>query len=441
MSLEGLNLGGYPGQLCAGRTAIKGTSRPENNSAEKKILPKLVRSICRFLPANGSSLVSLDEKTLLNKAHKQTGLDDPGSGSFHEALGVLLKSLESDANLNFIGRVCAHSDILRMLCNRLRLQEDRRRHPQIAEQIIRRPLFITGLPRTGSTLLHALLAQDVSCRAPQTWEVMHPSPPPERVSYNRDPRISKTASELKWLDIVMPGFRRVHLIDARLPQECIAITGHAFISYVFESMYFVYSYRSWHDSQDKRPAYEYHRQFLQHLQWRAPGDHWVLKAPSHLFALETLMQVYPDARIVMTHRDPLKVLPSCASFTEVLRGSFTDCLDRQKVGIEIAPHWQKGARLAIEFCQSNGNSDGRFLNVLYADLIRDPMAVVRLIYNHFDMALTDETEMAMLRFLAENPQNRHGVHLYSLEEFGLDRDTERRRFEFYTSFFGIEPGS
>ncbi|MGP0044525.1 MAG: sulfotransferase family protein [Syntrophobacteraceae bacterium] len=436
-----MNLGGYPGQFCAGRTAIKGTSRPENNSAEKKILPKLIRSICRFLPANGSSLVSLDEKTLLNKAHKQTGLDDPGSESFHEALGVLLKSLESDANLNFIGRVCAHSDILRMLCNRLRLQEDRRRHPQIAEQIIRRPLFITGLPRTGSTLLHALLAQDVSCRAPQTWEVMHPSPPPERVSYNYDPRISKTASELKWLDIVMPGFRRVHLIDARLPQECIAITGHAFISYVFESMYFVYSYRTWHESQDKRPAYEYHRQFLQHLQWRAPGDHWVLKAPSHLFALETLMQVYPDARIVMTHRDPLKVLPSCASFTEVLRGSFTDCLDRQKVGTEIAPHWQKGARRAIEFCQSNGNSDGRYFNVLYADLIRDPMAVVRLIYNHFDMALTDETEMAMLRFLAENPQNRHGVHRYSLEEFGLDRDTERRRFEFYTSFFGIEPGS
>ncbi len=441
MSVEGLNLGGYPGQFCAGRTAIKGTSRPEHNSAEKKILPKLIRSICRFLPANGSSLVSLDEKTLLNKAHKQTGLDDPGSESFHESLEVLLKSLESDANLNFIGRVCAHSDILRMLCNRLRLQEDRRRHPQIAEQIIRRPLFITGLPRTGSTLLHALLAQDVSCRAPQTWEVMHPSPPPERVSYNYDPRISKTASELKWLDIVMPGFRRVHLIDARLPQECIAITGHAFISYVFESMYFVYSYRNWHESQDKRPAYEYHRQFLQHLQWRAPGDHWVLKAPSHLFALETLMQVYPDARIVMTHRDPLKVLPSCASFTEVLRGSFTDCLDRKKVGIEIAPHWQRGARRAIEFCQSNGNSDGRYFNVLYADLIRDPMAVVRLIYNHFDMALTDETEMAMLRFLAENPQNRHGVHRYSLEEFGLDRDTERRRFEFYTSFFGIEPGS
>jgi hypothetical protein len=270
---------------------------------------------------------------------------------------------------------------------------------------------------------------------------MHPSPPPERVSYNHDPRISRTARELRWLDIVMPGFKTVHLIDARLPQECIAITGHAFISYLFESMYFVDSYRSWHDSQDKRPAYEYHRQFLQHLQWHAPGTHWVLKAPSHVFTLEALLQTYPDARIVITHRDPLKVLPSCASFTEVLRGAFTDALDRKKLGIEIARHWQRGASLAVEFSQNNGNSRERFFNVLYADLVRDPMAVVRLIYRRFDMELTCETETAMLSFLAQNPQNTHGVHSYSLGEFGLEHDTERGNFEFYTNYFGIEPES
>ena len=379
--------------------------------------------------------------TLLNEASKRTGLEDSGEDSFHEALGVLLKSLESDACLNFIGRLCAHSDISRMLCNRLRLQEARRRNPQIADEIITRPLFITGLPRTGSTLLHALLAKDVSCRAPQTWEVMHPFPPPEKFSYSHDPRVAITARELKWLDVIMPGFKRAHLIDARLPQECIAITGHSFISYLFESMYFVHSYRAWHNGRDKRPAYECHRRFLQHLQWRAPGTHWVLKAPSHLFALEALMQVYPDARIVITHRDPLKVLASCASFTEVLRGSFTDCLDREKLGIEIARHWERGARLAVEFCQSSADSQGRPFNVLYADLIRAPMAVVRLIYDHFGMELTKETETAMERFLAENPQNRHGVHSYSPEEFGLDRHAERRSFEFYSNFFGIEPES
>jgi hypothetical protein len=414
------------------------THRPKR-SPSVSILRGLIGSICRFLHVNGFSMLSFDREVLLDKACEQTGLDDFGDDYFYQPLGILLNSLEADACLNPVGRVCAHSDILRMLCNRLRVQQDRKRHPQIAEEIISRPLFITGLPRTGSTLLHALLAHDISSRSPQIWEVMHPCPPPVKLSYNRDPRIYKTAKELKWMDIVMPGFKRVHLIDARLPQECIAITGHAFISYLFESMYFVDSYRAWHDSRDKHPAYEYHKQFLQHLQWRAPGDHWVLKAPSHMFALEALLQTYPDARIIFTHRDPLKVLPSCASFTEVLRGSFTDYVDRKKLGTEIARHWERGARLAVDFSQKNGSSRGRLLNVLYADLLRDPIAAVRKIYRHFDMKLTAGSEMAMLKFLAENPQNLHGVHRYSLGEFGLDGDNETRLFEFYARSFGIEP--
>ncbi len=422
-------------------SAVKKTSAPSPQSLAKKGLPGLISSICRLLSINGTAFISLDEKTLLNKAFELTGLDDLGDQSFYEAFSVLLKSIESDARLNLIGRICFRSDILRMLCNRLRLLEDRKRRPQIADQVISRPLFITGLPRTGSTLLHALLAQDPASRAPQVWEVMYPSPPPERTSYNYDSRVYKAARDLKWLDIIMPGFKRAHMIDARLPQECIAITGHSFISYLFESMYFVDSYRAWHISQDKRPAYEYHKQFLQHLQWLAPGTHWVLKAPSHLFTLETLLQVYPDARIVLTHRDPLEVLPSCSSFTEVLRGAFTDTIDRKKLGIEIARHWENGARIAVKFSQGNGNTPGHILNILYKDLVKNPMGVVRLIYRHFDMEFTTEAEAAMSRFLAQNPQNLHGVHRYSLGEFGLDGNAERGRFAFYTNFFGIEPVS
>lgn len=429
---------GSPSQVCCSNTETGKNTRPGRHEWGEGMLLGLIRTVSRYIPANGLFLTSLNEKTLLQKAFSQTGLDDLGHESFHPAFRILLESLKTDARLNFIGKVCAHSDIFRMVCSRLRLIEDRKRHPQIAEQVIRRPLFITGLPRTGSTLLHALLAQDVSSRAPQIWEVMHPCPPPETATYKNNPRIDKTASELKWLDIIMPGFKRAHLIDARLPQECIEITGHAFMSYVFESMYFVYSYRAWHDAQDKLPALEFHKQFLQHLQWRAPGSHWVLKAPSHLFTLETLMQVYPDARIVFTHRDPLKVLPSCASFTEVLRGSFTDYLDREKLGLEISRHWQRGARLAIEFCQKQDNQADRFYNVLYSDLVRDPMAVVRSIYEYFDMQLTAESETAMRLFLEKNPQNRHGVHRYTLEEYGFERERERRGFDFYTDFFGIQ---
>jgi hypothetical protein len=404
-----------------------------------KLLPWLIEAACGLFPKDFSSLINLEQKSLLKRASELTGLEDTGEQSFPEPLAVLLQSIETDARLNLIGRICFRSDILRMLCNRVRLQQERKSHPQISEQIIRAPLFITGLPRTGSTLLHALLAQDPQSRAPQVWEVMHPSPPPERVSYKHDPRVYKTARELKWLDIIMPGFKSAHMIDARLPQECIAITGHSFISYLFESMYFVYSYRAWHENQDKGPAYEYHKQFLQHLQWRAPGTHWVLKAPSHLFALETLLQVYPDARIVLTHRDPLAVLPSCASFTQLLRGAFTNTIDKRKLGAEIAQHWQKGSRIAVEFCRRKGGRPEEVLNIFYNDLVRHPLAVVRSIYTHFDMKLTPEAEAAMQSFLAQNPQNNHGVHRYTLGEFGFDPETERHRFASYTGFFGIEP--
>ncbi|MGC9194672.1 MAG: sulfotransferase family protein [Syntrophobacteraceae bacterium] len=403
------------------------------------LLQRFIEATRRFFPQGFSSLINLEQECLLRRAFELTGLDDMGEQPWDEPLSVLLQSIETDARLNLIGRICFRSDILRMLCNRLYLQQARKAHPQIAEQIISGPVFITGLPRTGSTLLHALLAQDPQSRAPQVWEVMHPTPPPERASYKQDPRVYKTARELKWLDIIIPGFKKAHMIDARLPQECIAITGHSFISYLFESMYFVHSYRAWHEKEDKGPAYEYHKQFLQHLQWRAPGTHWALKAPSHLFALKTLLQVYPDARIVLTHRDPLSVLPSCASFTELLRGAFTNTIDKKQLGAEIAQHWQKGSRIAVDFCKSQGDGPGHVLNIFYNDLVKNPLAVVRSIYRHFDMKLTAEAEAAMRVFLARNPQNNHGVHRYTLCEYGFDPETERRRFAPYTGFFGIEP--
>ena len=238
----------------------------------------------------------------------------------------------------------------------------------------------------------------------------------------------------------MPDFRAVHLIDARLPQECIAITSHDFRSHVFESMHFVPSYRTWYDGQNKRPAYEFHRRFLQQLQWRCPGKRWVLKAPSHLLALPDLFQVYPDAEIVLTHRDPLKVLPSCASLTEVLRSAFTDHIDKRALGLEVMSRWEEGARLAIECRQGqNGLPGGRLFDVHYAELVRSPLAVVRRLYRHFDLELTDPAETAMRRFLAANPKDKGGMHRYSLEEFGLNPEVEKRRFQFYLDYWGIEP--
>ncbi len=397
-----------------------------------------VNALSRLVPGGGSFFLRLDGETLLRKACKRTGLEDYGDLPFLEPLKILLHSLEFDAQLHFVGRICAYNDILRLLCNRLQLVEDRKRHPEIADEVIRRPLFITGLPRTGTTFLHGLMNQDPLSRAPQVWEVMHPSPPPERATYDHDPRIDVTAKELRWIKLLMPDFETAHMIGPRLPQECIAVTGPSFRSYEFDSMYYVPGYRAWLDREDKGPGYEYHRLFLQHLQWRCPGTHWVLKAPSHLLALDALFRVYPDAGIVMTHRDPLKVLPSCASFTEVLRGGFTDQLDRKKLGREVKDRWEGGAALAIKFREENPVLRGRFFDVHYSELVREPISVVRRIYEHFGMRLTGEAEKAMERFLAENPMNKKGVHRYSLAEFDFDPSVERHRFQFYTDYFRIK---
>ncbi len=409
------------------------TDRPHSS-----LLLRLINAAGRRFMKNGYPWLSLDEKVLLNKACSQTGLDDYGDDSFREGLRVLLRSYELDAELSFVGRICVNSDTVRLLSNRLRLVEDRRRHPGIAAEVIRRPLFITGLPRSGTTFLHALLAQDPAHRAPQVWEVMHPSPPPETASYATDRRIATTARELKFADILMPDFKKVHLIGARLPQECIAITSHDFRSYSFETMAAVHSYRNWHDRQDKRPEYEFHRQFLQHLQWRCPGQRWVLKAPGHLLALEALLQVYPDACVLMTHRDPLKVLGSCASFTEVLRSAFSDRVDKVSMARQVSERWEEGAGLAVKFRQA-GNLRQQLLDIHYLELVRDPMSMVRRIYAHFDLGLTRAAETAMQRFLAEHPKDKGGMHRYSLEKFGLNPEAERSRFQFYLDCFGIEP--
>jgi hypothetical protein len=401
-------------------------------------LVRLINTLGLLLLGNGFPWTRLDEKTLLDKARVRTGLDDFGDDDFRDALRVLLQAFETEAKLSFVGRLCVQGDTVRLLSNRLRLVADRRRYPAIADEVIRRPLFITGLPRSGTTFLHALLAQDPAHRSPQVWEVMYPSPPPERTSYNSDARIATTAWQLKSIDYLMPDFKTVHLIDARLPQECIAITSHAFRSYTFESMYAVPSYRAWHDRQDKRPEYEFHRQFLQHLQWRCPGKHWVLKAPSHLLALDALLQVYPDACILLTHRDPLKVLASCASFTEVLRSAFTDQIDKVSLAREVQLRWDEGAHLAVDWRLRNGALQKQLLDVPYMDLVRDPMGMVRRLYEYFDLELTEAATLAMHRFLQENPKNKDGVHHYSLAEFGLNPEEERRRFQFYLDFFGIE---
>lgn len=404
--------------------------------------PALIRALNlagAALERAGLGLVPLDEVRLLGEARRQAGLGDFGDDSFREPLPILLEAYNTEAKLNLVGRLGARFDTLRLLVNRLLLHEDWKRHPGIAEQAIRRPLFITGLPRTGTTLLHGLLAQDPGNRAPRAWEVMYPSPPPERAHFESDPRIAKAEKQMRWFDRLAPEFKTIHSLSARLPQECIEITSYAFASPRFHTTHSVPSYKAWLDHHDLRSAYRFHRRFLQHLQWRSPAERWVLKAPAHLFGLDALFETYPDALIIQCHRDPLTVLGSVASLTAVLYGAFSDCIDLMAIGTEVTHRWAEGVERAMRFRERGLAPRDRFLDVHYHDLLRDPIATVRRVYAHFELVFTREAEARMRRFLAENAKDKHGVHGYSLIQFGLDPEEEDRRYKAYRDCFGIEP--
>jgi hypothetical protein len=392
----------------------------------------------RGLRGLGITPVSLDERSLLDAACRATGLDDFGGDAFREPLRLVLEGLETEARLTLLGRVVARRDLLGLLTNRLRLAEDRKRHPGIAEQGIARPFVIIGLPRTGSTILHHLISQDPASRAPQAWEVMTPSPPPESASYDSDPRIAEAERKLQWLDWLAPDFKAIHPLGARLAIECIAILAHSFMASRFHTTYRMPAYQAWLKKQDMRPAYVYHRQFLQHLQWRTRAERWVLKAPAHLYALDALLAIYPDALVVQTHRDPRMVLGSVASLTLSLQSAFAEPLDLAEIGREVVQSWSEGLERGMHVRHSDPAGARRFFDVRYQQLLADPIGTVRQIYQHFGLSLTAEAEQRMRGHLGDNPQHKHGRHAYDLKAFGLDGPSLDEQFRSYREFFRVE---
>ena len=389
------------------------------------------------LTRTGLPTVSLDERDLLRAACRATGLEDFGDDDFREPFRRLLSCLESEAALTLLGRVAARRDLTDLLETRLRLVADRRRYPAIAAEQIVAPIFIVGLPRTGSTLLHHLLAQDPDTRVTQAWEVMYPSPPPTRDTYDSDPRIERARKQLRWLDWLAPDFKTIHPVGARLPLECIALMGASFRATRFQTTYNVPSYEAWLNSQDMRPAYTFHRRFLQHLQWRTPGARWVLKAPSHVFSFEVLLDTYPDARIVQTHRDPVTAVTSVASLSSALHRAFSRCRAPSEFGHEVTIRWTDGLERSLELRRTGRVSPERLVDVHYHELIKDPIATVRRIYAQFRMSLTARAEDRMRTFLAANPQGRHGRHEYAPNTFGLDTQELETRFRVYSEYFGV----
>ncbi len=383
------------------------------------------------------SAAGFREKDLLDGARQQAGFTDFGDSSFLEPFRRLIESLGTEARLNLVGRLATRYDLIRLLVNRLQMEEDKKRNPEIVEEEIRRPLFITGLPRTGTTLLHSLLALDPASRVPLTWETLYPSPPPDADTYHTDRRIRLADRQISRFHRLVKGFNQIHPIAAHLPEECLMIFSHSFLSYQFETTHRLPSYLDWLRAQDLRPAYEVHRRFLQHLQWRCPGKRWILKAPAHMFDFEATFWAYPDACVIMMHRNPIEVTASNASLTATLRAAFSDEVDPFEVGPECSQRWAEAIGKALRSRDQGCAPAERFLDLYYADLLSDPISMVRKVYARFDFPFPEELKDRIQEFLRRNPKDRYGRHRYSLEAFGLNLEEEKARYSFYRQRFGL----
>jgi hypothetical protein len=369
---------------------------------------------------------------LIETAKRRCGLDDFGGGDFFEGLSRLLASCQREARLNVIGRLALRSDLVRTLCSRLLMERDRQLYPDIVWQEIRQPLFIVGLPRSGTTILHSLLAVDPEHRAPLTWEVMSPSPPTD---HNEQQRIRRATQSCRCFNWLAPTFQHVHSLGAELPQECVSLMSPSFLSDQFDTMYNVPSYRAWFFRQDPLPAYQYHRRFLQHLQFRKQAARWVLKAPTHMSALPTLLSIYPDALFVQTHREPLEAMASVSSLITILRRVFSDAVDPGLVFREAVQYWSEALSRFLQ--ERNRLANHRVCDLNYLDIRRDPIAAVRRIYEQFAWSLSQEAEQRMQTVLASQSRQQYNNHRYHLSYFGFDAAKYASAFGAYSEQFSL----
>jgi Sulfotransferase family len=377
-----------------------------------------------------------DPQALIATACAEAGSEDFGGDGWQAGLTRVTDELVDEARLSAIGVEIAYLDMVRALKNRLDVIAWRNQHPEIAEQPITAPIFIVGQPRTGTTILYDLLAQDPELRAPLTWEVDAPCPVPRPETYHSDPRIAQTQASIELSEQIIPGFLAFHPMGALVGQECVRITASEFTSMIFSVQYRLPSYYRWlmYDA-DHAGAYRYHRIFLQHLQSGVPGQ-WLLKSPAHLWQLDALLAEYPDALIVQTHRDPLNVISSIAALTHHLRRMGTDESTVAECAAQSYEEIVVGLDRATVLRDSGAVPADRVIDVQFSDFISDPWATIKDIYESLGRELSPDTATKMRDFLADHPGDG-GRGRYTWSHTGLDAEEVRDRVRAYQERYGV----
>ena len=398
----------------------------------------IINAVWQLIGKAGIGCIDLHADKLIEEAIKKTGLEDFGPGPFREALKQLLYALDSEAALNALGRKLIKSEILKGLSVQLQIQDWFTRHPEIANEEINAPVIIIGMPRSGTTILHELMQLDADNRIPLYWEVDAPCPPPEKAMYTTDSRIKQQKKKLAFSHYLMPEVVKMHRLGAELPQECVAITTNVFCSMQYTTIYRIPSYQRWlMNEADMKAVYRFHRRFLQLLQWRCPGKRWVLKSPGHLWHLESLLCEYPDARLVQTHRDPLKIVSSLASMVPTLRSMASNDLEPRAIALEWAECNSEALQESVNARKTGVIKPEQVVDIRFGDFMADPTSEVEKIYRSFDMPFSDEVASKIRTYIAENPHDKHGGHKHRFEDCGLNYEEERERVREYQEYFHV----
>jgi hypothetical protein len=377
---------------------------------------------------------------LVEAAIAETGLDDFGEPTWQEGLDIFLEALAATAQLNEIGVGVAESGIVTDLTNRLRIEDWRRTHPAVAAAEIVRPIIIVGQPRTATTILFDLMAQDAANRAPLSWEIERPVPPPQTATYDTDPRIAECQAGFDLVESIIPGFTAFHELGAQLAQEDVRIFTSDFRSMQYSLQFEVPTYNRWllHEA-DMAPGYRWHRRFLQHLQSEHMAERWLLKSPAHLWCLPDLIAEYPDAIVIQNHRDPLKVIASISALGASLREMTTDSFDVRTLAAQYSDDIMVGLERGLAARHDDLFAPGQVVDIRYQDIRADLIGGVARIYDEIGLELTAETEARMRAFLADHPGDQAGsLRRYSFADTGLDEAELRERARPYQEFFDVE---
>jgi hypothetical protein len=377
----------------------------------------------------------LNADEIISAAVELAGSDDFGQHDFVEGLNVLCAAAGDEAQLNEIGHFALQQNMIGGLANRLEIHDWVRQHPGIRQERIEAPLMVVGLFRAGTTFLSQLLDQDPANRALLRWEAADSAPPPTAETYRSGPRVDAANAAIELLESLNPRMRIVHHEDAEGPTECITLLGQDFKSLTWEAMANVPSYSDWLMKADYQSAYEYHRTVLQVLQSGGRRGAWTLKSPNHAIAMDALTTVYPDARLLLLHRDPTVLCASACSLISTLTGTFSDA---DHIAY-IAEHWTQLLAASIERTEAFrlAHPEHQLIDVQYCELVGDPLGTVETIYAACDRELDDRARNAIAAFVAANPKGRFGTHGYRLDEFGLRADDIRDRFADYIARYDV----